>query len=166
MCPKKRSVTPTQNWTLAQTGTTGVSAMQMAVVDDTHVVIIDKVEHNPLTVNGHPAWGSVFDLTTHTARPLNLLSDSFCAGGSFLGNGTLINVGGNPTTDGATIPNLDGLQGIRLFTPCPGDNCDIYENPQRIRMASPRWYASVARLHDGSAFIIGGSLMGLFENNA
>lgn len=40
--------------TLSAAGTTGVSAMQVSVVDDDHVVIYDKAENNPLQINGHP----------------------------------------------------------------------------------------------------------------
>lgn len=41
-------------WSLRQGGDTGVSAMQLVVIDENHAVIIDKVEANPLTINGHP----------------------------------------------------------------------------------------------------------------
>ena len=160
---KKRQ---TGAWTLAQTGSTGVSAMQIAVVDDTQVIIIDKVEHNLISVAGHPAWMAVYDLDANDVRALNPLTNSFCAGGSFLSNGTLINVGGNPVVAGNIFDDTNGLQGIRLFTPCPDGDCDIYENPSRIRMASSRWYASVARLPDGSALIIGGSIEGEYQDAA
>lgn len=168
---------------LTQTGELGVSAMQIAVVDDTHAIIIDKVEHNILSVNGHPAWGSIYDFTRHQERPLNLQSNSFCAGGSWLGNGTLINVGGNPVksdhTGSADFGDVNGLQAIRMFDPC-GDNggngdsisnssgqgiCDIKEYPQTMRMASARWYSTVARLSDGSAIIMGGAIKGGWINN-
>lgn len=39
---------------LSAAGTTGVSAMQLSVVDDDHVLIYDKAEENPLQINGHP----------------------------------------------------------------------------------------------------------------
>ena len=41
----------------------------------------------------------------------------------------------------------------------------MYENHDRIRMASPRWYNTVLRISDGSAMIIGGSLKGGWINN-
>ncbi|KZP21229.1 copper radical oxidase [Athelia psychrophila] len=100
-------------------------------------------------------------------------SNSFCAGGTFLGNGTLINVGGNPVVNGNTsaadFGDLDGLQAVRIFEPCDSDSptdCNIYENHARIRMASPRWYNTVLRISDGSAMIIGGSKKGGWINNA
>lgn len=159
-------------WTLVQKGTTGVHAMQLAIISPTHAIIVDKVEHNPLTISGHPAWAALYDLNTHAVKPLAIQSNSFCAGGTFLGNGTLINVGGNPVVDGYTssadFGDLDGLQAIRLFEPCDSDSvddCNIYENHSRIRMASPRWYSTVLRISDGSAMIIGGSKKGGWINN-
>ncbi|KAH7926667.1 putative copper radical oxidase [Leucogyrophana mollusca] len=160
-------------WTLTQKGVTGVSAMQIAIISPTHALIIDKVEHNPLTLSGHPAWAALYNLRTHSVKPMRLQSNSFCAGGSFLSNGTLINVGGNPVVDGFTsaadFGDLDGLQAIRIFEPCEFDSvsgCEIYENHARIRMASARWYNTVVRISDGSAMILGGSKKGGWINNA
>lgn len=53
-------------------------------------------EHNPLMVNGHVAWAVEFNLNTQTARALNPLTNSWCATGGFIGNGTMISSGGNP----------------------------------------------------------------------
>lgn len=163
----------TSQWTLAQAGSTGVHAMQLAVISDTHAIIIDKVEHNPLTISGHPAWAALYNLQTNSVKPLQMHSNSFCAGGTFLSNGTLINVGGNPVvetkTSAADFGDVDGLQAIRIFEPCDTENvddCDVYENHARVRMASPRWYNSVLRISDGSAMIVGGSLKGGWINNA
>ncbi|KAF9265608.1 hypothetical protein L218DRAFT_986303 [Marasmius fiardii PR-910] len=164
--------TPLLDWSLLQKGSTGVNAMQLAVVTERTVLIIDKVEHNPLTVDGHPAWASEYDLHTHNVKPVRLQSNSFCAGGSFLGNGTLVNVGGNPVvedhTGAADFGDVDGIQAIRLYHPCDpvDEECSFYENPARIRMASSRWYPTVLRISDGSAMIIGGSIKGGWINNA
>ncbi|KAF9269500.1 hypothetical protein L218DRAFT_993537 [Marasmius fiardii PR-910] len=158
--------------------TTGVSALELAVVSETAVLILDKVEHNPLKVNGHIAWGSEFNLETKQARPLNPLSNTWCASGSFLGNGTFISTGGNPVvitgstagpltrvyTDIWYLPGLNGLQGLRMFTPCSDGNCDIFEDPSRIRLTSPRWYPSSIRIEDGSVIIWGGSTIGGYIN--
>ncbi|KAF8163569.1 copper radical oxidase [Crassisporium funariophilum] len=167
-----RAGTPS-TWTLTQKGMTGVHAMQLVVISSTHALIVDKVEHNPLTVDGHPAWAALYHLGDHSVTPLRLQSNSFCAGGTFLSNGTLINVGGNPVVDTYTAPgdfgDLDGLQAIRIFEPCDSHNvanCAIYENHARIRMASPRWYNTVVRMSDGSAMIVGGSKKGGWINNA
>jgi len=160
-------------WTLIQKGTTGVHAMQLAIISATHALIVDKVEHNPLTVDGHPAWAALYHLENHSVTPLRMQSNSFCAGGSFLGNGTLVNIGGNPVVDTHTSPtdfgDVDGLQAIRIFEPCDSPNvgrCVMYENHARLRMATPRWYNTVIRISDGSVMIIGGSKKGGWINNA
>jgi Glyoxal oxidase N-terminus len=160
-------------WTLTQKGTTGVHAMQLAIISATHALIVDKVEHNPLTVDGHPAWAALYHLENHSVTPLSMKSNSFCAGGSFLGNGTLVNVGGNPVvetyTSAADFGDVDGLQAIRIFEPCESPDvgeCHMYENHARLWMATPRWYNTVVRISDGSAMIIGGSKKGGWINNA
>lgn len=160
-------------WSLIQNGSTGVAAMQLTVISSTHAIIIDKIEHNPLSIDGHPAWAALYNFQGNGLTPLRMQSNSFCAGGTFLSNGTLINVGGNPVTpdftSSADFGPLNGLQAIRLFEPCKSPDvsgCSIYENHARVRMASPRWYSTALRLCDGSAMIIGGSKKGGWINNA
>ncbi|KAG8803885.1 hypothetical protein FRC16_002380 [Serendipita sp. 398] len=68
-------------------GHSGVSAQQ--------VYIVDKVENNPIQVNGHPAWAVEYDLDDDTIRPLDIVTNSFCAGGGVTGDGTWVNLGGN-----------------------------------------------------------------------
>ncbi|KAF9077132.1 copper radical oxidase [Rhodocollybia butyracea] len=157
-------------WTLTQEGSTGVNAMQIAVLDEAHAIIFDKVEHNPLTINSHPSWASLFNLKTRKVIPLDMQSNSFCAGGSFLSNGTLINVGGNPVVTDHTSPSdfgdVDGLQSIRLVHPCSDGHYSVAESHDTVRMASPRWYSTSIRLDDGSVAIIGGSKKGGWINNA
>ncbi|KAJ8517396.1 hypothetical protein ONZ45_g5405 [Pleurotus djamor] len=149
-------------WSLVQQGTTGVSAQQLVVVSETKAIIFDKVENNPLKVNGHAAWSAEIDLGSKTVRALNPASNTWCATGSFIGNGTFISTGGNPMQGAGS----NGLQGLRQFNPCNDASCDIIENPQRIRLTSRRWYPSSVRLEDGSMMIYGGSVNGGFQNNA
>ncbi|OJA18774.1 hypothetical protein AZE42_01635 [Rhizopogon vesiculosus] len=170
---QSQSIASQAQWTLTQKSVTGVSAMQLIIISDIHALIIDKVEYNPLTIGGHPSWAALFNLQTHAVRPLEAESDSFCARGTFLSNGTLINAGGNPVVGGYTsaadFGGLDGLQAVRIFEPCQSssaDRCTFYENHSRIRMASPRWYNTVIRISDGSATIIGESKKGGWINNA
>ncbi|CAE7126179.1 unnamed protein product [Rhizoctonia solani] len=153
-------------WTLSQPGTTGVGAMQIAVVSSDTVLIIDKIENNPLKdAEGKPAWASVYSLKSHTARPLKLVTNSFCAGGGWLSNGTMVNIGGNPVVESGGGKAENGLQGVRLFNPCAeNENCEIYESPNRIRLTSARWYPSGARLSDGSLLVIGGAYGGGWTN--
>jgi hypothetical protein len=64
-----------------QIGTSGVSAMQLSVVDDRYVILFDKAERNPLlTSDGNNAWAALLDTQTHTVRALQLATNSFCAG--------------------------------------------------------------------------------------
>ena len=39
----------------------------------------------------HAAWGSEYDLRTNEVRAMDVVSNSFCAGGIPLGNGTWLN---------------------------------------------------------------------------
>ncbi|KAJ7353107.1 glyoxal oxidase N-terminus-domain-containing protein [Mycena albidolilacea] len=150
-------------WSLVQHGTSGVSGMQLAIVTETTAVIFDKVEHNPLiTEDGNPAWTAELDLNTHVVRPLHALSNTWCATGSFLGNGTLLSSGGNPIV----ITGQNGLQALRFFTPCQDGTCDIWENSSVVRTTSPRWYPGSVRIEDGSVIIFGGTTDIVVMNNA
>ncbi|KAJ7767069.1 glyoxal oxidase N-terminus-domain-containing protein [Mycena olivaceomarginata] len=150
-------------WSLMQHGTSGVSGMQLAIVTETTAVIFDKVEHNPLmTEDGNPAWTAELDLNTHVVRPLHALSNTWCATGSFLGNGTLLSSGGNPIV----ITGQNGLQALRFFTPCQDGTCDIWENSSVVRTTSPRWYPGSVRIEDGSVIIFGGATTIVVMNNA
>jgi hypothetical protein len=53
------------------------------------VYIVDKAERNPATVNGHAAWASVYDLNTDQATALEVLTNTFCAGGGLLGKSSI-----------------------------------------------------------------------------
>ncbi|GAA5952686.1 hypothetical protein JCM21900_000403 [Sporobolomyces salmonicolor] len=150
--------------TLKNGGATGVGAMQASVVDDDHILIYDKAENNALQIDGHSAWGTVYTISTQKVRALNMITNSFCAGGGWLSNGTLVSVGGNPVESYENNAAGDGLAGIRLFTPCSNDKCDVYENPSRIRLTSARWYPSTTRLTDGSIMIAGGMIAGGYGN--
>lgn len=149
-------------WRLTQPGTTGVAAMQVAVSDNDQILIIDRVEGNPLQVNGHSAWGAIYTISTNTVRPLNMKSNSFCAGGSWLSNGTMANVGGDPR-NGTNSGN--GVQAIRLYTPCGAGTCDIYDDPSKLSLNSPRWYPTITRLPDGSLMILGGVKYAQYTDN-
>ncbi|KAK7449220.1 hypothetical protein VKT23_013365 [Stygiomarasmius scandens] len=150
------------DWGLTQPGRTGVSAMQLAVVSESTVIILDKMENNPDFNNADntPAWASELNLNTSQPRPLNPVTNTFCATGSFLGNGTFVSTGGTGDGDDASA-----FQGIRLFTPCTDMTCDIFENPASHHLTSNRWYPSSVRLDDGSIMIYGGSSWGAFQNN-
>ncbi|GAA5979735.1 hypothetical protein JCM10908_003026 [Rhodotorula pacifica] len=151
--------------TITRAGWSGVSAMQCTLVDDDHIVIYDKAQNNALKgKNGKPAWGAVYQISTESYRALNLETNSFCAGGGWIGNGTLVSVGGNPQQTYINDAAKDGLAAIRFYTPCSNNKCDVYENPSRIRLTSPRWYPSTVRLVDGSLLVVGGMIAGGYNN--
>ncbi|THU91851.1 hypothetical protein K435DRAFT_673232 [Dendrothele bispora CBS 962.96] len=155
------------DWELTQPGETGVSAMQLAIMSESTVIILDRKEDNWLENNsGQPAWASELNLNTNQVRALNPTTDTFCATGSFLGNGTFVSSGGNSQqTINLLLTAPQGFQGIRLFTPCTDNTCDIFENPAQLHLTSNRWYPSSVRLDDGSVMIYGGSTDGgKFQN--
>lgn len=44
--------------------------------------MIDKTENNPVAVNGHPAWAVEYNINTDTYRTMDVVSNTFCAGGT------------------------------------------------------------------------------------
>lgn len=113
--------------TFVVVGESGASAQQLFLSNSgKKVYIIDKAENNPAQVNGHPAWATEYDLATNTYRAMDILTNSFCAGGTVLGNGTWLNVGGNNPVgyggiqvDSCTGPfkNCDGGKALRSVKP-------------------------------------------------
>lgn len=74
-------------------GDSGVSAQQLFLGMPNQVFIVDKTENNPVKVAGHPAWATLYNTDANTAKPMDIYTNSFCAGGNVLGNGTWLNVG-------------------------------------------------------------------------
>lgn len=146
-------------------GLSGVAAMQLAVVDNDHVILFDRAEHNPVfTANGNNAWSALLRIHEEgnvTVRPLKLKTNSFCAGGGWLSNGTLLNYGG---TSQSNIPSGNGYQGLRMFTPLPDGRGHVFEEPHRIHLTTHRWYPSSTRLSDGSQIIFGGARLANFND--
>ncbi|KAF7315671.1 hypothetical protein MIND_00082700 [Mycena indigotica] len=148
-----------------------VSAQQMFLGTLDKVYMLDKVENNPTQINGHPAWASQWALGANKQRAMDAVTNTFCAGGNVLGNGTWLNVGGNQpvTYGGATLTSgkgpyndPDGGTSIRTLVPCDDDSCDwTVETPMTTR----RWYPTVETLADGSAIIIGGCNNGGYVND-
>lgn len=61
----------------------------VAVTTNDTMIMIDRKENNPLKkADGLPAWGGVWNLAANSARPLNIVTHSFCSSGNFLSNGT------------------------------------------------------------------------------
>ena len=131
-----------------------------------------------MTINGLPAWASEYDLATNTFRPMEVLSNSFCAGGTVLGNGTWINVGGNQAigyggnamatnqqTGQSPYGDWDGGMAVRFLNPSDDGTCNWLDDPA-MYMTSRRWYPTLETLEDGSAIIIGGCQWGGYVNYA
>lgn len=79
------------SWHFIQNGTTGIIALEAIVVSPTLAILFDRVQNDPLQIKGHGAWGVLWDFETNKATPLDLLSDTFCASGGLLSNGTMVN---------------------------------------------------------------------------
>ncbi|KAG6874492.1 hypothetical protein C0995_010402 [Termitomyces sp. Mi166 len=88
-----------------------VSAQQVSGIGtENNVFLVDKVENNPTRIDGHPAWASGWTLDSNAQRPMDAITNSFCAGGNVMGNGTWVNVGGNQavTYGGAAAASQNG----------------------------------------------------------
>ncbi|KII92418.1 hypothetical protein PLICRDRAFT_104299 [Plicaturopsis crispa FD-325 SS-3] len=153
-------------------GNSLVSAQQLFLGTPDKVYIVDKTENNPTQVNGHPAWAAEFSMTSNKARGMDVVTNSFCAGGNLLGNGTWVNVGGNQAVTygggqansqngGGRYNDPDG--GKSLLTPCDDDSCDWVLT---AGLSTRRWYPSLETLEDGSVMILGGCQWGGYVNDA
>jgi hypothetical protein len=156
-------------------GDSGVSAQMMFLGTKNTVFILDKTENNKMTMttNGitHPAWGTSYDLRTNVATAMEVTSNSFCAGGFNLGDGTFGTWGGNQpvTYNGAAVNdkfanpsganpynNADGGRAVRVITPCDDGSCGWQEGGDALTMAKKRWYPTIEGLAEGNVMVIGG----------
>ncbi|KAF9046801.1 copper radical oxidase [Hymenopellis radicata] len=153
-------------------GNSGVSAQQLFLGTEDKIYIIDKVEGNPLQIGGHPAWAVEYSLESNTAKPLDIVTNSFCAGGNVMADGTWLNVGGNQAvtyggeaaesqTGGGAYDDPDGRQST--IVPCDDDSCTWKVDGD---MTTQRWYPTVEGLEDGSLIILGGCTNGGYVNDA
>jgi hypothetical protein len=136
------------------------------VVDYNTLLVIDKAENNPTTLIGtgplddgieHAAWMVALNLKTGAKQTLNAQTNSFCAGGAFLSNGSMVSVGGNARLNPESYFDTDGLTSVRIFPKCGDTGCQLFEDLNTHRLASARWYPGTIRLQDGSIMIAGGS---------
>jgi hypothetical protein len=167
---------------------------QMFLGNDEKVYILDKVEGNSAQVNGHPAWASVYDIASRSATPMDVLTNTFCASGMHLPNGSFATFGGNgaiapggnigsvPNNAGgaaydATYQDFDGTKSIRILNPCSSStissdpsvlsanaSCGWFDDPSVLSMQGHRWYSTAEPLADGSIVIIGGFTNGGYIN--
>jgi hypothetical protein len=178
----------------------------MFLGNDQKVYILDKAEGNNASINGHPAWGAVwfvFSLHTHPvafyisnyrdinsqqATVMEVLTNTFCASGMHLPNGSYATFGGNGAVGvGGTIgsdpypgdasasydmtyQDYDGSQAIRILNPCTDSDdfttaaCQWYDDPSVLSMQKKRWYAAAEALADGTIVLIGGFVNGGYVN--
>ncbi|KAL5544042.1 hypothetical protein UlMin_007826 [Ulmus minor] len=149
----------------------GVVPMHMAVTHHGTVVIFDQTGAGPSNYrlrrrsNGRQCTSSdgsdstcsahsvEYDITRNRIRPLSLETDPWCSSGSFLSNGTLLQVGGN----GA------GARRLRYFRPCQDGACDWRQSKRML--SDDRWYASSLTLpseHD-RVIVVGGRSVFSYE---
>ncbi|KAJ7636209.1 glyoxal oxidase N-terminus-domain-containing protein [Roridomyces roridus] len=153
-----------RTWTFVQQGNSGIVPLELITLSPTLALMYDRPYTNPLKLpDGEPAWAGLWHFDTNTATPLKTITNTFCAGGAFISNGTLVAVGGQPLD---SIPGwgnaTDGTMGIRLFGPCTskdgtGPGCTVFEDPKNMHLAVTRWYPTALRIPDGSLMIMGGS---------
>ncbi|WVR03155.1 hypothetical protein IAU60_000145 [Kwoniella sp. DSM 27419] len=157
-------------------GDSGVSAQMMFLGTEKTVYILDKAENNSLTVTNndgltHPAWGVNYDLASNTATPMQVSSNTFCAAGLPIANGSWVVFGGNQpvTYQGVATKdknnenpylNTDGGAAVRLLNPCDDGQCVWQEGGDALTMSGKRWYPSVELLGDGSLIVLGGDQNG------
>ncbi|KAI0684372.1 glyoxal oxidase precursor [Earliella scabrosa] len=140
--------------------TSGIVALEAIVVSPTLVIFFDRASDDPLQINGHSAWGALWNLETSTVQPLDVLTNSFCASGALLSNGTMVSVGGDPRGFPGNPAIHPGNTGLRIFEPCAsptGEGCTLFEDPANIHLLARRWYPTAIRIFDGSLMIIGGT---------
>ncbi|KAI0364590.1 glyoxal oxidase precursor [Pilatotrama ljubarskyi] len=138
----------------------GIVALEAIVVSPTLVLFFDRASDDPLQINNHSAWGALWNLETSTVRPLDVLTNSFCASGALISNGSMISVGGDPRGFVGNPAINPGSTGLRIFEPCAsptGEGCTLFEDPANIHLLEKRWYPSSIRIFDGSLMIIGGT---------
>ncbi|KAJ3508389.1 hypothetical protein NLJ89_g5777 [Agrocybe chaxingu] len=158
------------------------------VGNEEKVYILDKAEGNAAQVMGHPAWGSVWDMTTHQSTVMDVRTNVFCSSGMHLPNGSYVTFGGNGAVGpggnlgsqlnpggysaawDATYQDFDGTRAIRVLNPCRNSdnfasaNCQWFDEPTLLSMQKSRWYSAAEPTADGTVVIIGGFVNGGYVN--
>jgi hypothetical protein len=84
------SATHPPGWKFEVAGHSGIVAIESTFITPNLAVLFDRAVLAPLTIDGHSAWGALWNIDTNTVSPLRLVSDAFCGSGGFLSNGTLV----------------------------------------------------------------------------
>lgn len=152
----------------------------MFLGNEKKVYILDKVENNPTQINGHPAWASEWDIATGQTRIMDMSTNTFCAAGMHLPNGSFTVFGGNGAIGpggsigsqnngytgsfDTTYQDFDGGQAVRIIDPCEDGTCGYLDNTTNFFMAKRRWYPGCEALADGSVVLVGGFTNGGYIN--
>ena len=139
--------------------------MHAALLPNGHVVFLDKIENYTKLIlsDGKFAYSSEYDQVTNEATALGYKTNAFCSGGSFLANGTLVNMSGNAPLTWLDPTVGNGFRGLRYLTRSSTDaslDGEHWQEPGN-QLDTARWYASAQTLPDGSIFVASGSLNGL-----
>ncbi|SPO32358.1 probable glyoxaloxidase 1 [Ustilago trichophora] len=152
------------------------SAMMLGVMDEENVFILDKAENNSKRLaDGRPVWGSFYSLADDSVTGVSVTTNTFCASGATLGNGTWLVAGGNQAVGyggAAQAQNLnpyqdyDGTRAIRLLEPGSKTWIDSPSTTtaQVNMLQSARWYPGIEVLEDGSVLFVGGAVGGGYIN--
>lgn len=70
--------------------TSGIVVLESIIVSPTLALFFDRASDDPLQINGHSAWGALWNLETNAVTALNVITNSWCAGGALLSNGTMV----------------------------------------------------------------------------
>ena len=73
-----------------RTQSSGIVVIESAIVSPTLALFFDRASDDPLQIDGHSAWGALWDLKSNAVTALNVVTNSWCAGGALLSNGTLV----------------------------------------------------------------------------
>ncbi|KAF8967499.1 glyoxal oxidase N-terminus-domain-containing protein [Flammula alnicola] len=181
------SVRAATGGSFADGGNTQISALMMFLGSEDSVYILDKAEGNAAQINGHPAWGALWDISSHQVSLMDVTSNTFCASGMHLPNGSFAAFGGNsgvgiaglagsqknPDGTGAwdsVYQDFDGRVAIRIVNPCKstdnlnGVQCGWYDDSTVLAMKRRRWYSAAEPTGDGTVVILGGFINGGFVN--
>ncbi|CBQ71154.1 probable Glo1-Glyoxaloxidase 1 [Sporisorium reilianum SRZ2] len=152
------------------------SAMMLGVIDEDNVFILDKAENNSARLaDGRHVWGSFYKLSDNSVTGTAVNTNTFCASGATLGNGSWLVAGGNQAVGyggAAQAQNLnpysdyDGTKAIRLLEPNSSTWIDSPSTSitQVNMLQQPRWYPGIEVLEDGSVIFIGGAVSGGYIN--
>jgi hypothetical protein len=128
------------------------------------------------------------DVNSRQATAMDVRTNTFCASGMHLPNGSYITFGGNGATGiGGNIgsqvnpgqgngawdsfyQDFDGGKSVRILNPCrESDNfasslCQWFDDPSVLAMQKRRWYSTAEPTADGSIVLIGGFVNGGYIN--